>query len=142
MKHLFLDTNVIIDVLANRLPFSGPAAKLLDLGDKNKVSLYISALSFSNIYYILRKECSHKQLIAHLRDLEAISTIMEVSANIIHEALNSGIKDLEDAIQLYTALSNKKIKAIITSGPKGFRNTGLSILTPDETLRIIENIDK
>lgn len=59
MKHLFLDTNVIIDVLANREPFSIFASKLLDYGDKGKISVYISALSFSNIYYILRKTCRH-----------------------------------------------------------------------------------
>jgi predicted nucleic acid-binding protein len=50
MKHLFLDTNVIIDVLADRKPFSESAAILFDYAEKGKINIYISALSYSNIY--------------------------------------------------------------------------------------------
>jgi len=110
MKHLFLDTNVVIDVLANREPFSDAATKLLDYGDKGKLSLYVSALSCSNIYYILRKEYGHKQIITLLKDIQAISTTLDVTGNIVKIATDSGLKDFEDAIQLATALSNKKYK--------------------------------
>jgi predicted nucleic acid-binding protein len=139
MKHLFLDTNVFIDVLANREPFSDVASKLLDYGDKGKATIYISALSYSNIYYILRKTCSHKVLISLLKDIKAISTTMDVTEKIISKAIESGLKDLEDAIQLNTALSNKKIHAIVTRDIKGFKNNDISVLTPEEALGIIES---
>jgi predicted nucleic acid-binding protein len=139
MKHLFLDTNVIIDVLANREPFSNVASKLLDYGDKGKLNIYISALSYSNIYYILRKTCSHKEMISLLRDIKAISTTMDVTEEIISKAIESGLKDFEDAIQLNTALSNKKIQAIVTRDIKGFKNNDISVLTPEEALGIIES---
>ncbi|MES1221710.1 MAG: PIN domain-containing protein [Bacteroidota bacterium] len=139
MKHLFLDTNVIIDVMANREPFSNVAARLLNYGDKGKLNIYISALSYSNIYYILRKTCSHKQMISLLKDIQAISTTIDVTAGIISNALDSGLKDFEDAIQLNTARSNKKIQAIVTRDPKGFRNSDISVLTPEEALSIIES---
>ena len=58
-----LDTNVVIDVLANREPFSVSSAKLLDHAEKGKISLYLSALSYSNICYIVRKLCSHKEML-------------------------------------------------------------------------------
>ena len=54
MKHVFMDTNVVIDFLANRQPFSLYAAKLFDLAVSGSITIYISALSYSNIYYILR----------------------------------------------------------------------------------------
>lgn len=139
MKHLFLDTNIVIDVLANRAPFSDVASKLLDYGDKGKVNIYISALSFSNIYYILRKICSHKEMMSLLKDIQAISTIMDVTASIISKAIDSGLKDFEDAIQLNTALSNKKIQAIVTRDPKGFKNSDISVVTPQEALSMIES---
>ena len=138
MKHLFLDTNVIIDVLANREPFSNDASKIFDYGDKGKVNIYISALSYSNIYYILRKICSHKEMISLLKDIKAISTTMDVTEEVISKAIESGLKDFEDAIQLNTALSNKKIQAIVTRDIKGFKNSDISILTPEEALRVIE----
>jgi predicted nucleic acid-binding protein len=139
MRHLFLDTNVIIDVLANREPFSNVASKLLDYGDKGKLNIYISALSYSNIYYILRKTCSHKEMISLLKDIKAISTTMDVTEDIISKAIDSALKDFEDAIQLNTALSNKKIQAIVTRDIKGFKNSDISVLTPEEALGIIES---
>ena len=140
MKHLFLDTNVIIDVLANREPFSNVSSKLLDYGDKGKLNIYISALSYSNIYYLLRKTCSHKEMISLLKDIKAISTIMDVTGDIINKAIESGLKDFEDAIQFNTALSNKKIQAMVTRDIKGFKNSDISVLTPEEALGIIESV--
>ncbi len=141
MKHVFLDTNIVIDVLANREPFSNFASRLLDYGDKGKINIYISALSYSNIYYILRKSCSHKEMISLLKDINSILTTIDVTGYIIQEALESKLKDFEDAIQLNTALSNKKIQAIVTRDPKGFKNTEISVLTPQEAIGIIESAD-
>lgn len=137
MKHIFLDTNVIIDVLANREPFAEAASKLLNYGDKGKLSIYISALSYSNIYYILRKSCSHKEMMSLLRDLNAVSKTMDVTSAIIAQAIDSGMKDFEDAIQLNTALSNAKIQAIVTRDTSGFNSKEISVLTPEEALGII-----
>lgn len=139
MKNLFLDTNVIIDVLADRKPFSVPSSKLFDYAEKAKVSLYISALSYSNIYYIIRKTCSHKEMLSLLRDLEAITLTLDVTKHIITNSLNTNFKDFEDAIQYNTALSNKKIEAIITRDPKDFKNNDISVFTPDEALSVIES---
>lgn len=140
MRHLFLDTNIILDVLTNRETYSTGATKLLDLGEKGVVEIYISALSYSNIYYILRKHYTHKEMITILRDVEMITTTLDVTKSIIRESIHSELKDFEDAIQLNCALSNKKIQAIVTRDSKGFKNNSLSVLTPDEVLSIIESI--
>jgi predicted nucleic acid-binding protein len=139
MKHVFLDTNIVIDVLANREPFSNSASKLLDYGDKGKINIYLSPISYSNIYYILRKKCSHREMISLLKDLKAILKTIDVTGQIIQEALESTLKDFEDAIQLNTALSNKKIQAIVTRDPKGFKNGDIAFLTPKEAIAIIES---
>ncbi len=139
MKHLFLDTNILIDVLANREPFSDAASKLLNYGDTGKLHIYISALSYSHIYYILRKTCSHKEMISILKDINAITITINVTGTIIREAIDSGLKDFEDAIQLYAALSNRKIQAIVTRDPKGFKKTALSVLTAEEALSLIDS---
>lgn len=134
MTHLFLDTNILIDVIANRQPFANSAARLFDLAEKGKISLLISALSYSNIYYIIRKNSTHKELISLLTDLEALTQTLDVTREIISKSLSSEFKDFEDAIQYHTALSNKKVFAIITRNVKDYRNSNLSVLTPDEVL--------
>jgi predicted nucleic acid-binding protein len=55
MKHVFMDTNVVIDFLADRQPFSLHAARLFDLTIHGQVSIYISAVSYNNIYYSISK---------------------------------------------------------------------------------------
>ncbi|MEL6867966.1 MAG: PIN domain-containing protein, partial [Bacteroidota bacterium] len=55
MKKLFIDTNVVIDLLAKRIPFYEDAAKLFSLADKGKATLIVSALTFANTNYILSK---------------------------------------------------------------------------------------
>lgn len=139
MKNIFLDTNVIIDILADRKPFSIAGAKLFDHAENGKINLFISALSYSNIYYIIRKTCSHKEMLMTLKDLEALIETIDVTKQIISKSLHSDFKDFEDSIQYYTALSNKKITAIVTRNGKDFKKSDLAILTPEEALSIIES---
>ena len=54
---LFIDSDVIIDFFTNRTPFADSASQLLELNHKGEITLYLSALSINNIYYILRKFC-------------------------------------------------------------------------------------
>ncbi|MCU0404435.1 MAG: PIN domain-containing protein [Chitinophagaceae bacterium] len=139
MKNLFLDTNIVIDVLANRLPFSTIGARLFDFAEKGKINLFISALSYSNIYYILKKSCTHKEMISLLKDLEALTTTMDVTGRIISNALYSEFKDFEDAIQSFTAYSYKKMDAIVTRDVKDYKTSQLPVFTPNEVIIMLEN---
>jgi predicted nucleic acid-binding protein len=141
MKNLFLDTNIVIDILANRQPFSIIGARLFDLAEKGKINLFISALSYSNIYYILKKSCSHKEMISLLRDLEALTTTMDVTGRIISNALYSEFKDFEDAIQSFTAYSYKKMDAIVTRDVKNYKASDIPVFTPDEVITVLKNAD-
>lgn len=138
MKNLFLDTNVIIDVLADRKPFSKTASKIFEHAERGNIRLLVSALSYSNIYYIIKKTCSHKQMLSLLRDLEALTETLDVTKAVISKSLSSNFKDFEDAIQFNTAAASKKVTAIITRNPKDFRNNAIAILTPEEALSMIE----
>lgn len=139
MTYFFLDTNVIIDFIADRKPFSRTAAKLFDFSEKGKVKIFISSLSYSNIYYVVKKAASHKEMIRILRELESMTETVDVTKSIIKSSLFSDFKDFEDAIQYYTAISNKKTTAIVTRDTKDFKNSDLAVLTPEEALSLIEN---
>jgi predicted nucleic acid-binding protein len=135
--YLFVDTNVIIDFIADRKPFSKAAIQLFDYCEKNKVKIFISSLSYNNIYYVLKKFTSHKEMIAVLTELEGMTETLDVTKSIIKSALSSNFKDFEDAVQYYSATSNKKISAIVTRDPKDYKNSTLSILTPEEAIGLI-----
>jgi predicted nucleic acid-binding protein len=139
LKTFFLDTNVVIDLLADRKPFSASASKLFEYADKGVVKLCISALSYTNIYYVVKNVCSHKEMILILRDLEALTETLDVTKTIISKSLHTDFKDFEDSVQYLTALWNPKTDAIVTRNVKDFKKSGLAVLTPEETLSIIES---
>ncbi len=139
MKHLFLDTNVVLDFLIDRRPFSTSAAKLFDHSEKGHIKIYLSAVSYTTIYYIVKKLSTHKETINVLKGLEKISETIDTTKEIIHASLNSGLKDFEDAIQYYSATSNKKITAIVTRDLSDFKHSEISTIDPDEALSLIES---
>ncbi len=142
MKSIFLDTNVLIDFFADRKPFSIEAARLFNYSIKKKINLYISAVSYNNIYYILRQSCSHIETIKILTELNEWTVIIDVSKEIINKSLKSDFRDFEDAIQYNCAKSLKKIDFIVTRDTKDFKTSSLPILTPKEAVTLIESISR
>ena len=106
MIHIFSDTDTILDVITGRMPYSVEASSLFTLIEEEQVKSSTSSLSFSNIYYVLRKYASHQRVVSRLKELSELLQIMNVDDTIIKRALQSGFKDFEDAIQYQTALSN------------------------------------
>ncbi|TAE83067.1 MAG: PIN domain-containing protein [Bacteroidetes bacterium] len=139
MKHIFLDTNVLIDFLADRKPFSIEAARLFDYSFKKKVTIYVSSVSYNNIYYILRQSCKHAETIKILSELQEWTEIIDVSKYVIREALKSEFKDFEDAIQYNCAKSLSKIDCIVTRDTKDFKASSLPTFTPKEALIMVES---
>ncbi len=137
MKNLFLDTNVVIDVLDKREPFSTEAALLFEFAEKEAISIFIAAVSFNVIYYVLRRKIGHKITLTVLDELTRFVTIVNVTQEVIKDAITSGNSDFEDAIQYYSAISNTKIEAIITRDPKGFKKSKLPIFKPTEVLELL-----
>lgn len=137
MDNIFVDTDVIIDFLIDRKPFSDHSAIIFDLADKGDIKIWISSSSINNVYYIVRKILGNKQALSVIKDLSEIIEIQETGKNEILEALNSSFKDLEDAIQYYSALRNKEITAIITRNIKDFGNSTLAVFTPEIYLKTI-----
>lgn len=141
MTGIFIDTDVIIDFLTDRQPFSEEAAGLFNLIDNKKVKGYTSALSYSNLYYVLSKYAPNKKVIALLNELSELVGILKVDDSIIKAALTSDFKDFEDAIQYYTSLENEKVNVIITRNIKDYKKSSLPVMTPGTYLKTLEHTD-
>lgn len=139
MKHFLLDTNVVIDYLIDRKPFSDMTEKLFGYAEKRKLVIYISAVSYTNIAYILRKHTTQKEILRLLSDLSEMVQTIDLTQTVIKTSLQANFKDFEDAVQYHCAISNKKIDAIITRNEKDFKHSDISILSPEEALSLIAN---
>jgi predicted nucleic acid-binding protein len=135
MTDLFIDTDVIIDFLIDRKPHSREAAIIFTLIDHKKLKGYVSSLTFSNLYYVLRKLDSHNKVIAKLDSLSKMVNILKVDEQIIKNAISSSFPDFEDTIQYFSALDSKKIDVIITRNTKDFKNSTIPVMTPGDYLK-------
>jgi predicted nucleic acid-binding protein len=135
MTNLFIDTDVIIDFLIDRKPFSREAAIIFSLIEQKILKGYASSLTFSNLYYVLRKFESHGKVISKLDSLSKMLTIVKVEEQTIKKALTSEFSDFEDSIQYFSALENRKIDVIITRNTKDYKKSEISIMTPGDYLK-------
>jgi predicted nucleic acid-binding protein len=137
MRSLFLDTNILIDFLAERQPFSKYVFEIFEKAEKKKVKLYTSSHSFATAHYILKKYFEEKALRESLHTLFDIITIVPVDNTIIKRSLLSKHKDFEDAIQIFAANTIDNLDFIVTRNLKDFKDAGVHVLAPDEVIKHI-----
>ncbi|MFA5819644.1 MAG: PIN domain-containing protein [Bacteroidales bacterium] len=139
MTNLFIDTDVIIDFLIDRKPYSREAAIIFTLIDRKKLKGYASSLTFSNLYYVLHKIEPHKKVISKLDSISNLLTILKVDEQMIRDAIDSGFSDFEDSIQYFCALDCKKIEVIITRNTRDYKNSDLTVMSPGDFLKTASN---
>jgi predicted nucleic acid-binding protein len=137
MTEIFIDTDIIIDFLIDRKPHSREAAIIFTLIEQKKLKGYVSSLTFSNLYYVLRKVESHNKVMAKLESISELLTILKVDQQIIKDSIASRFTDFEDSIQYNCALGNKKIDVLITRNTKDFKTAEIPVMTPADYLKVI-----
>lgn len=134
-KKVFVDTDIIYDLLAQRDPFYIPAARLFTLADEGKIQIFISALSLPNLHYMLSKLKSAEEAKQILRKFKVIVHVTALDDKIIDLALNSEFSDFEDAIQYFTALQNN-IDVLVTRNLKDYKKAQISVLTAQDYINL------
>jgi predicted nucleic acid-binding protein len=130
---VFLDTNILLDVLAFREPFYTDSAQVWTLAEIGRITGCISALSLSNIYYLLGRMRNKKNARKALAVMRDIFEIVPLDAQISNQAIDSDIKDFEDAVQFFSAI-RAGASVLITRNPKDFSGADIAVQTPAEFL--------
>lgn len=137
MDKVLIDTDIILDFFFDRAPFSEDASKILSLCDKGEIKGFVTPVMISNIYYLLRKVAKHEKVIANLKMLLNIVDVALINKATVLDALHSEFKDLEDALQNFSAQNNKEIKVIITRNIKDYKTSNLPVMTPEAYLKTL-----
>ena len=132
-KHYLVDTNVIIDMLLDRED-ADAACAVFDGAERGEYTLHICALSFTTMFYSLRKILSREDRINALTQLKEALEVAAVDSYVIDMALKSGWKDFEDAVQNFSAVVDPQISAIITRNTKDFKESSLEVVDSVEFL--------
>ena len=104
---ILIDANVLIDVALEREPFFRDSDRILALSEQKTLTGYISASSFSDLFYILRKNKGKSLAIDFLRHIVSFCQIATVDDAVIRQALAGNFKDFEDAIQYNAAIASQ-----------------------------------
>ncbi len=134
MIQVLFDTNIILDIALNRNPYFNEASQLFGLIDKKKITGYITATTITDIYYLAKKELGHDVALDFISNLIEVVNLIGVDKEIVLNALTSGMKDFEDAIQVFAAKMNN-IKTVITRNKSNFTGSSLEIYSPSEFLQ-------
>ncbi len=133
MSMLFLDTNIVLDLVSPRPPFTEFAQKIFSRSQRNKIELYVSALSIVNINYLLAKVTDKAQAKQVLQKIKPLINILPLNDKIIQLAFASDFNDFEDAVQYYTALEYN-ITTLITRDLKDFKKASINVMTAEQYL--------
>ena len=132
MKKIFLDTNIIVDLIAVRKPFSKYSIEIFKKAEEKKIKLFTSSHSIATTHYLLKKYLEEKILRDVLYNLLDYVTVIAVDTDVLKKGLRSKHRDFEDSIQILCASTIEKIDCIVTRNTKDFRDSEILVLTPDE----------
>tara|TARA_Y100000588_G_C14069508_1_gene845162 strand:- start:30 stop:455 length:426 start_codon:yes stop_codon:yes gene_type:complete len=132
-KRVFIDTNIILDLLGERDPFYEASAKLASLADKGIILLVVSPISFATVNYFLSKFESPKIAKEKLRKFKVLCEVSTIDEEIIEKGLSSNFKDFEDSLQYFSALDSE-CEIIISRNAKDFQKSSLPVMTAAQFL--------
>jgi len=138
MKVLF-DTNIVLDVLLDRVPFSTPASVLFTKVDKGELIGVLCATTLTTVHYLHSKTAKKKTVTENIRLLLELFEVAPVDQRVLARALDSKIPDFEDAV-LEEAGKQSSAGILVTRDRKGFKNSSLTVYEPDPFLKVLKTL--
>jgi predicted nucleic acid-binding protein len=137
VNRVFIDTNVILDLLLDRKPHSDDITNLIELATEQGIELCISSVTITDVNYIVGKFEGTNAANKKTKQILELVTVENVGQTTVLKASKSGFKDFEDGVQNFCAEESKH-KVIVTRNTKDFRKSKLSIMTPKEFITRME----
>jgi len=133
---IIFDTNIVLDVLLDREPFSTSAALLFSKVEKGELSGYLCATTITAIHYLIYKALGARHAQKHVGNLLSLFEIAPVNRAVLEGALQSGFADFEDAV-IHEASIHAGVEALVTRDSGGFKRATIPVYSPDELLRVL-----
>jgi predicted nucleic-acid-binding protein len=136
LKQVLFDSDILLDILAQRQPFVVASAQALNTVMKKQVQGFVSGHAITNIFYILRRQIGSEAARKLIENLLQHIQIASVTNQVIHQALQSPIKDFEDAVTSAAAMS-AGLEIIVTRNQADFVASLVPAMLPEEFLKML-----
>ena len=135
MMRVFLDTNILLDIIEGREKYLLASSNVFDLGIRGQIQMFATPLTFANCVYTARKNVGYENAIKGLKALKGYVKAAKMDDVQVEEALNSGMPDFEDMLQYEAALASK-CDVIVTRDKKRHfpQDGGIPVISPEHFL--------
>jgi predicted nucleic acid-binding protein len=139
MKRIFVDANIVIDLLCERYPWFSSVMRIFSMADRGQIELYCSSLSLGTASYLMEtRKMSPQDIFEGIDLLCQMCTPTTVDASVVRQALDSGFTDFEDALQHYSAMT-VDAECIVTRNKKDFSSSEIPIYELEDFMALLDN---
>lgn len=138
MRRPLLNVNVLLDVLGQREPFLADAARIWSAAETGRITALVSADSFTTVYYLLRRAANASTALRGMKLMRGLFEVVPIDAQIISQAMDSPVRDFEDAIQYHCAIRGNA-DCLVTRDLQHYRNADLPVLAPDAFIALLQD---
>lgn len=133
---VLLDTNIVLDVLMDRLPFSDAAVELFSKVEDGTVFGYLCSTTITTVYYLASKVVGAARAQEEVRKLLTLFEVAPVNRPVLESALGVDFLDFEDAV-IHEAARHVGADAVVTRNQKDYKKSRLPVHTAEELVKII-----
>jgi len=135
---ILLDTNIVLDVLMDRMPFSDTAVELFSKVEAGAIIGYLCGTTITTVYYLASKILGAARAQEEIKKLLSLFEVAPVNRLVLESALVVDFHDFDDAV-IHEAACHVGADAIITRNLKDFKKPRISVYTSDELVRILNS---
>lgn len=136
MKKVFIDSDILLDVILIRPPFVDNSGAVMELTNEGRITGFTSVHCLLNVHYLAKKHIGEPMARKAIQVLINKLTVIPEDRAVIQQAISSQFSDLEDAVQYFTAIS-AKADLIITRNIKDYKHARIPVLSAEQFLRTI-----
>lgn len=137
MPRVLLDTDVVLDLILDRVPFVEAATQLFELHEEGRIDIFVAAITPINVFYITRKNKGVETARRAVNELLATIAVCPLDHSTLKNAGQLNFRDFEDAVQHESAVATG-LDAVITRDVGDYANAKLRVFSPSTFLEHLD----
>ena len=133
---ILLDTNIVLDILMDRMPFADSAVELFSKVEDGTIIGYLCGTTITTVYYLASKAVGAARAQEEIRKLLNLFEVAPVNRHVLEAALVADFNDFEDAV-IHEAACHVGANAIVTRNQKDFKKSRIPVYSSEEMAKIV-----
>ena len=133
---ILLDTNIVLDLLMDRMPFAEAAVELFSRVEDGATIGYLCGTTITTVYYLAARTVGARRAHEEIKKLLSLFEVAPVNRPVLEAALGANFNDFEDAV-IHEAACHVGAEAIVTRNQKDFKKSRLAVYSSEEMAKIL-----